>query len=692
MTPTRRLILCLLVLALALPAAAQQSEPADLWRMVPPNALFVAGFDMRPSNATMQTILNVQTQETRDMLAKQQADLRKSAEDLALLFGISLDWAKDIQAWSDQQWALVLLPDGKDKMQPAMLVASKDANAARAAVGKLLEPWQRLGEVANVSSGDFSISSFKMPKEKIEVYVAASGAVVAASTSEAALLQVLKGGGFAAGSAGDKVLNAVSGSMFYAYMDRSMLNACGLKPDMIPVSGFGLGASVTDTGVRLKVLGMPTDEGAKILSAFLLPSAGAAEGAPQPPALIANPAMPSTSLLEATLPNLAAFAGMAGMMGMARGPVFTVAQEIGDTRISGALTAALPIPAGFVSAMAASEQAATEKLAKIAGSLREAKLTLVDAGSVAGVKASKILVKHGPTMYLAQIGQHIILASDLQSFGAAAATIKGAQPALADSTTYKETMAGLEKSNLLTLYANLAPIQGIGYLAAGLGVEPVPIYGAAAKALQNMQALGVGAGFDGQALSATLFLRAKPEIGPTLGPAIVGASAVGAAVLFPVFARARDAARAAECLNNIKELAVAAQMYASDHDGKLPTAAKWRSELESYLSEPLKKLECPCGDAVFAFNKNLSGVNLNKIKNPQSTVLFFEANPDLPNRTGSRADAIFPHRDGGAFAFVDTHAKRMYEAPAQSQWVVAQPAPVKKAPVKKNPAPLSRRK
>lgn len=41
-----------------------------------------------------------------------------------------------------------------------------------------------------------------------------------------------------------------------------------------------------------------------------------------------------------------------------------------------------------------------------------------------------------------------------------------------------------------------------------------------------------------------------------------------AAILFPVFARARDKARQSSCLSNVKQIALAALMYAEDYDGQ----------------------------------------------------------------------------------------------------------------------------
>lgn len=45
------------------------------------------------------------------------------------------------------------------------------------------------------------------------------------------------------------------------------------------------------------------------------------------------------------------------------------------------------------------------------------------------------------------------------------------------------------------------------------------------------------------------------------------------AILFPVFARARDAARKTSCQSNLRELALSTQMYSGDYDGMFPSSA-----------------------------------------------------------------------------------------------------------------------
>jgi prepilin-type N-terminal cleavage/methylation domain-containing protein/prepilin-type processing-associated H-X9-DG protein len=50
---------------------------------------------------------------------------------------------------------------------------------------------------------------------------------------------------------------------------------------------------------------------------------------------------------------------------------------------------------------------------------------------------------------------------------------------------------------------------------------------------------------------------------------VIAIIAILAAILFPVFARAREKARQASCMSNLKQLGIAAAMYSSDYDGCL---------------------------------------------------------------------------------------------------------------------------
>lgn len=52
---------------------------------------------------------------------------------------------------------------------------------------------------------------------------------------------------------------------------------------------------------------------------------------------------------------------------------------------------------------------------------------------------------------------------------------------------------------------------------------------------------------------------------------VIAIIAILAAILFPVFARAREKARQSSCLSNLKQLALGLLMYSQDYDEKFPT-------------------------------------------------------------------------------------------------------------------------
>src|SRR3954465_12810650 len=55
---------------------------------------------------------------------------------------------------------------------------------------------------------------------------------------------------------------------------------------------------------------------------------------------------------------------------------------------------------------------------------------------------------------------------------------------------------------------------------------------------------------------------------------VIAIIAILAAILFPVFAQAREAARKASCQSNLKQLATATMMYVQDYDESFPTGGK----------------------------------------------------------------------------------------------------------------------
>jgi len=68
---------------------------------------------------------------------------------------------------------------------------------------------------------------------------------------------------------------------------------------------------------------------------------------------------------------------------------------------------------------------------------------------------------------------------------------------------------------------------------------------------------------------------------------VIAIIAILAAMLFPVFARARESARKIQCLSNVKNIATAFQMYLTDYD-RLPPSEHAADSEEYFSTEPGK--------------------------------------------------------------------------------------------------------
>jgi prepilin-type N-terminal cleavage/methylation domain-containing protein/prepilin-type processing-associated H-X9-DG protein len=179
---------------------------------------------------------------------------------------------------------------------------------------------------------------------------------------------------------------------------------------------------------------------------------------------------------------------------------------------------------------------------------------------------------------------------------------------------------------------------------------------------------------------------------------VIAIIAILAAILFPVFARAREKARQTSCLSNLKQLGLGVLMYAQDYDEMLPGAdcrdlqngTNWDIVTEPYVKN-WQIFQCPsapkefvigpthntCGGSwspppvwvdehwmSYGMGLNVEGEPLAEIEAPSSTLLLGEA--DSPwTQVGPRPPFDYVdwamekerHNGGCNLAFADGHAK-----------------------------------
>lgn len=161
---------------------------------------------------------------------------------------------------------------------------------------------------------------------------------------------------------------------------------------------------------------------------------------------------------------------------------------------------------------------------------------------------------------------------------------------------------------------------------------------------------------------------------------VIAIIAILAAILFPVFARAREKARQTACLSNLKQIGIASLMYGQDYDERTPHAfigepggpyVRWWELLEPYINND-QIFECPSATGTIGYgaNRRLLGDYGNsrkyaQIKIPAEKIMYGDA--DSPNRMcmleGWYYDSdcrrqLYPiHNEGSNISFADGHAK-----------------------------------
>ena len=114
---------------------------------------------------------------------------------------------------------------------------------------------------------------------------------------------------------------------------------------------------------------------------------------------------------------------------------------------------------------------------------------------------------------------------------------------------------------------------------------------------------------------------------------VIAIIAILAAILFPVFAQAREKARQASCLSNCKQLGTSFQLYIDDYDETFPYAFRswepadfWWTEIFSYVKNE-QIIKCPSRrqDARgYGMNQIASEIAMAQIQNSAETICLAE--------------------------------------------------------------------
>ena len=136
-----------------------------------------------------------------------------------------------------------------------------------------------------------------------------------------------------------------------------------------------------------------------------------------------------------------------------------------------------------------------------------------------------------------------------------------------------------------------------------------------------------------------------------------------AAILFPVFAKAREKARTTTCMNNQRQLSMAILIYTEDNKGILPTEqAVWKTigaddRAQHILVCPTVGVDTPNS---YGYNQQLSGLTVDNLKQPNMMLMTADSS-DSTNIIHSAQDIAFRHRHNAMGSFCDGHVAAIPE-------------------------------
>ena len=156
---------------------------------------------------------------------------------------------------------------------------------------------------------------------------------------------------------------------------------------------------------------------------------------------------------------------------------------------------------------------------------------------------------------------------------------------------------------------------------------------------------------------------------------VIAIIAVLAAILFPVFAQARDKARMTTCINNERQISIALEIYVQDNNGMYPAAATWLGDISNKIGSNPAILHCPSlpknsvrAATDYLFNNAIAGTTQLSVGSPTTTILLAEGVyvQDTTNNLQSvyytANNAVYRHAGKGVQCFVDGHVTTVQAA------------------------------
>ncbi len=136
-------------------------------------------------------------------------------------------------------------------------------------------------------------------------------------------------------------------------------------------------------------------------------------------------------------------------------------------------------------------------------------------------------------------------------------------------------------------------------------------------------------------------------------------------VVLPVFLQWPESPRTVTCFSNLRQLALASEIYAEDYDHRMLPSAHWMDLLLPYVKDS-DIYRCPqARDADpnaygYSFNLLLARRPMSRVPAPDETLMVYDSEYLLRNATDAVTSLPQPgrHDRGNIVSYVDGHVKR----------------------------------
>ena len=204
---------------------------------------------------------------------------------------------------------------------------------------------------------------------------------------------------------------------------------------------------------------------------------------------------------------------------------------------------------------------------------------------------------------LVRNGEHLMLASTDRLAGMILDVQEGKQPGLKTSAEFQRLARGMPSAGNQFSFVSSRLAAAIGKFQEAMLASAPPEQQEPARLLQRL--LNAGTFPQSYAVAAntaegwmTVAQGNQEPANALLVPAVVFPAAIMAGMTLPALAKAKDKAQSIQCINNLKQIGLAAKIYAVDHEDNFPP------DLESVrdeLASP-RVLICPQDPSAPAFD------------------------------------------------------------------------------------------